>query len=151
MLSRYLVVMAFTVLGAVAVLGMLVVGKLIRPHRPGGQKDLTYECGENPIGSGWINFNYRFYMIALIFIVFDVEVALMFPVASVFHAWVTNTTAPWGLIALTEIALFVGLLSVGLVFVWAKGDLGWIKELLTDKDPPEKPSPGTETPAENNR
>lgn len=73
--------------------GSLLVGGIIRPHNPNKLKESPYECGEEPVGSAWANFNVRFYVIALIFIIFDVESALMFPVASVFKRF--NEIGTW--------------------------------------------------------
>ncbi len=104
----------------------LAIGKLLRPHNPEAKKLTTYECGEPPTGGAWINFNIRFYLVALIFVIFEVEVAFIFPVAVAFRSWLLNGQ---GLFALTEILLFLGILIVGLVYVWVKGDLEWIKRL----------------------
>jgi NADH-quinone oxidoreductase subunit A len=105
---------------------MLGLGALLRPSNPHPGKLATYECGEPPSGPAWINFNIRFYLIALVFVIFDVELAFIYPVAAVFRDWVTRGR---GLFALGELAIFVGILAVGLVYVWAKGDLQWLKRL----------------------
>jgi len=106
---------------------MLGLGQLLRPSNPNLGKLSTYECGEPPSGPAWINFNIRFYLIALVFVIFDVELAFIYPVAAVFRDWVV--TRGRGLFALVELAIFVGILAVGLVYVWAKGDLQWLKRL----------------------
>ena len=106
---------------------MLGLGALLRPSNPHPGKLATYECGEPPSGPAWINFNIRFYLIALVFVIFDVELAFIYPVAAVFRDWVV--TRGQGLFALVELAVFVGILAVGLVYVWAKGDLQWLKRL----------------------
>src|SRR5262245_18972881 len=62
----------------------LLVGKVVRPHRPSAEKDTIYECGEPTIGSSWIQFDLRFYVVALLFVIFDVEMAFFFPWATVF-------------------------------------------------------------------
>jgi len=105
---------------------MLGLGALLRPSNPHPDKLATYECGEPPSGPAWINFNIRFYLIALVFVIFDVELAFIYPVAAVFRDWVSRGR---GLFALVELAIFVGILAVGLVYVWAKGDLQWLKRL----------------------
>jgi NADH-quinone oxidoreductase subunit A len=105
---------------------MLGLGALLRPSNPHPGKLATYECGEPPSGPAWINFNIRFYLIALVFVIFDVELAFIYPVAAVFRDWVSRGR---GLFALVELAIFVGILAVGLVYVWAKGDLQWLKRL----------------------
>ena len=119
-------VLVFTLLGLGLGLLMMGLGKLLRPDNPNPRKLATYECGELPTGGAWINFNIRFYLIALVFVIFDVEVAFIYPVVTVFRDWVL---AGRGAFALLEIALFIGILGVGLVYVWAKGDLEWIKRI----------------------
>ena len=109
----------------------LAIGKLLRPHNPEAKKLTTYECGEPPTGSAWINFNIRFYLVALVFVVFEIEVAFIFPVAVAFREWVQNGQ---GLFALTEILIFLGILVVGLVYVWAKRDLEWLKRIEPDAE-----------------
>jgi len=104
----------------------LLIGSLIRPKFPNADKDMTYECGEVPIGGAWFNFNPRFYIIALVFVVFEVEVALTIPVALVFREWVFKGN---GAVALAEIGAFVGILVVGLVWIWVRRDLDWVKSI----------------------
>jgi NADH-quinone oxidoreductase subunit A len=105
---------------------MLGLGLLLRPSNPSLGKLSTYECGEPPSGPAWINFNIRFYLIALVFVIFDVELAFVYPVVAVFRNWVTHGR---GAFALAEIATFIGILAVGLVYVWVKGDLEWLKRI----------------------
>jgi NADH-quinone oxidoreductase subunit A len=109
---------------------MLGLGLLLRPSSPNPVKLSTYECGEPPSGPAWINFNIRFYLIALVFVIFDVELAFVYPVVTVFRTWVANGR---GAFALTEIAVFIGILAVGLVYVWVKGDLEWLKRLPAER------------------
>ena len=106
---------------------MLGLGALLRPSNPHPGKLATYECGEPPSGPAWINFNIRFYLIALVFVIFDVELAFIYPVAAVFRDWVVSQGR--GLFAFVELAIFMGILAVGLVYVWRKGDLQWLKRL----------------------
>lgn len=108
---------------------MLGLGALLRPSNPYPGKLATYECGEPPSGPAWINFNIRFYLIALVFVIFDVELAFIYPVAAVFRDWVAKGN---GLFALLELVVFVGILAMGLVYVWAKGDLQWLKRVPRD-------------------
>ena len=119
-------VLVFLLLGFVLAALMLGLGRLVRPANPETAKLSTYECGEPATGSAWINFNIRFYLVALVFVVFDVELAFMYPVMAVFKSWVADGR---GLFALAEILLFIGILAVGLVYVWAKGDLEWVKRM----------------------
>jgi NADH-quinone oxidoreductase subunit A len=111
-------------IGFVAV--MFGLQKLLSPNNPFSRKLMPYECGEPPTGRAWINFNVRFYVIALIFVVFEVEVAFVYPVAAVFADWVKRGHRVY---ALSEILLFLIILFVGLVYVWAKHDLEWIKKV----------------------
>jgi len=117
---------------------MLGLGVLLRPANPSVGKLSTYECGEPPSGPAWINFNIRFYLIALVFVIFDVELAFIYPVVTVFRDWVARGQ---GAFALAEIAVFVGILFVGLVYVWVKGDLEWLKRLPAAERPAESAAP----------
>ena len=110
---------------------MLGLGILLRPSNPSFGKLSTYECGEPPSGPAWINFNIRFYLIALVFVIFDVELAFVYPVVTVYRDWVKGGH---GLFALTEITVFIGILAVGLVYVWVKGDLEWLKRLPAETE-----------------
>jgi NADH:ubiquinone oxidoreductase subunit 3 (subunit A) len=105
MLMAYASVAAFFLVAIGFILGSMIAGKLIRPNNLYAEKLETYECGEAPVGPAWFNFNPRFYIIALIYIIFDVEIAFIYPVATVFKRWVEQGS---GLFALVEIALFVG-------------------------------------------
>jgi NADH:ubiquinone oxidoreductase subunit 3 (subunit A) len=107
----------------VVVIGFLAVNLaawwLIRPSRFSEEKLTTYECGENPQGSAWVQFNIRFYVFALIFIVFDVEAVFLLPWAVVFRKL--------GMVAFTEGLVFIVILAVALAYVWRKGDLEWVR------------------------
>ncbi|MDP6561292.1 MAG: NADH-quinone oxidoreductase subunit A, partial [Candidatus Binatia bacterium] len=98
----------------------------LRPANPQVRKLATYECGEPATGSAWINFNVRFYIVALIFIIFEVEIAFLFPVAAVFRQWIVSGQA---LFAFAEVFIFIGILFVGLAYAWRKGDLEWVKNV----------------------
>jgi NADH-quinone oxidoreductase subunit A len=130
-------VLVYLLLGAGTAALMLGLGWLLRPSNPEAAKLTTYECGELPSGGGWINFNIRFYLIALVFLVFDVELAFMYPVVAVFKGWIADGR---GLFALAELLLFIGILAVGLVYVWAKGDLEWVKRMPAEDAPPANPN-----------
>lgn len=121
-------VLVYILLGAITAGLMLGLGWLLRPSNPEKRKLSTYECGEPPSGSAWINFNIRFYLIALIFVVFDVEVAFVYPVAVAFREYVLGGR---GLLVVLELLVFVGILFAGLVYVWAKRDLEWLKRVGT--------------------
>jgi NADH-quinone oxidoreductase subunit A len=133
-------VLLFSATAILFVLGSLVAGRFLRPNAPNREKGMIYECGEKPIGQAWFNFNPRFYLIALVFVIFEVEIAFMFPVASVYKSFIEQGQ---GLLAFGEISVFVAVLAVGLAYVWAMGDLEWVKGLkqdvlqsLKDKQPP---------------
>jgi len=116
----FLPIIIFTILG-VALIGLpLVLQYLLSPrNNKGGEKLTSYECGELPEGSAWVKFNIRFYVIALIFLIFDVEIVFLFPWAVVYQEL--------GLLAFIEAFLFVLILVVGFIYIWAKGDLDWVK------------------------
>ncbi|MDB5016076.1 MAG: dehydrogenase [Mucilaginibacter sp.] len=104
------------------------INRLLAPHKPNPEKLTSYECGEEPTGSAWLPFNSRFYVIALVFLLFDVEMVFIFPWAIVFgNHEMNNLDARWGWLALTEMFIFLGILILGLAYVWRKGDLDWIK------------------------
>jgi NADH-quinone oxidoreductase subunit A len=124
-------VLVFMLIAVGFVVGALTLQRLVAPSVPQADKGEIYECGERPIGDAWFNFNPRFYIIALIFVVFDVEIALTFPVAVVFKAWTKNNV---GWPAFVELMVFVLILLAGLAYVWKKGDLEWIKKLREDRD-----------------
>lgn len=115
--------------------GLLFLSSLVNPHNPTKEKQLTYECGENPLSSAWLRFNIRFYVVALVFVLFDVEMALVYPVAVIFKS-LTGTSANWSsaVIVFWELLFFLGVLFLGLLYIWGKGDLGWIR---TFRAPPE--------------
>jgi NADH-quinone oxidoreductase subunit A len=119
-------ILLFAGLAFFTVLIILVLTKLARPSQPSPAKNSTYECAEAPASPAWFNFNPRFYVIALIFLIFDVEVAFTYPVAVVFRRW---SALGHGAVAFTELFVFVGILLVGLAYVWVKGDLEWIRRL----------------------
>ena len=116
-------VLIFTLLG-IALAGLpFVIQSLISPKQnKTGDKLMSYECGEIPEGSAWVQFNIRFYIVALIFIIFDVEVLFLFPWAVVFKEI--------GILAFVEVMIFLGILIVGFIYVWMKGDLDWVKMKL---------------------
>jgi NADH-quinone oxidoreductase subunit A len=122
-------VVVFAALAILFVLGSLVAGHFLRPHNPTAEKEMIYECGEKPIGQAWYNFNPRFYLIALVFVIFEVEIAFMYPVASVYRYFIEKGQ---GMVAFLEIFVFVAILAVGLAYVWAMGDLEWVKGLKQD-------------------
>ncbi|MFZ1730500.1 MAG: NADH-quinone oxidoreductase subunit A [Bacteroidota bacterium] len=119
MLTEFGKALIFIILGLVFVAMGLLVAKILRPHNPTAEKTLPYECGEDPIGPQWMRFNFRFYVVALIFILFDVELVLLFPWAVVFHKL--------GMYAYVAGAIFIVILFLADFYLWAKGDLEWIR------------------------
>jgi NADH-quinone oxidoreductase subunit A len=120
--------------------GALLVGRLLRPHRPNPDKATAYECGELPVGPGWVQFDLRFYVVALVFLVFDVELALFYPWAVLFGgggapaeaggaaqgaAAQALHAARWA--AMWDMLFFFGVIVVGFVFLWRFGYLDWVR------------------------
>ncbi len=139
-ISGFGTVLLFIVGGLVFILVTLGVGRLLRPHRPNREKLTTYESGEDPVGNAWGIFNNRFYIIALVFLLFEVELIFLFPWAIVFGNadLIRDTDGIWGWFALVETFIFIGLLAVGLVYVWAKGMFDWEKPKVRTDDFPSK-------------
>jgi NADH-quinone oxidoreductase subunit A len=187
----------FVVVGAFFVFFHLVLGRLVRPIKPNPEKMTIYECGEPTIGSSWVQFDLRYYVVALLFIIFDVEVAFFFPWAAVFGKFnaladpriaqtsdltalppeqrdapevvsslqvrreMTQVLLPdytelrrapaaglaW--VACIDILIFFGVLLVGYIYLWRRGDLDWVKtvaaeraqEELAPRPPPEVTQP----------
>lgn len=132
---EYSVVLIYLTVSAVIVGLALWLGRFLRPNLPDPQKSQIYECGERPIGSAWFNFNPRFYLIALVFIVFDAEIALTFPVATVAREWIARRDGS-GWVAVVEILLFFVVLLAALAYVWGKGELDWSRELTSPEEMP---------------
>lgn len=126
-------VLLFILLGGFFVWILIALSDFFSRRHPTQSKITTYECGETPVGSPWVQFNIRFYVIALIFIIFDVEAVLVYPCVAVFRQWVLQGR---GAAAFIEIALFVVILLAGLAYVWARGDLDWVKT-VTDEGTPD--------------
>jgi NADH-quinone oxidoreductase subunit A len=133
MLTEFGKVLIFLIIGALFVAGGMIAAWILRPRRPYPGKLAPYECGEDPIGDAWVRFNVRFYVIALVFLIFDVEVVFLFPWALVYRNL--------GLFGFLEMAVFLGILFVGFAYVWVKGDLDWDKPRPTIPriDRPSKP------------
>jgi NADH-quinone oxidoreductase subunit A len=119
MLTDFGIVLLFFIIGILFVAASIISASIIRPSHPNPVKNSTYECGEEPIGSPWIRFNSRFYVIALVFIIFDVELVLLFPWAVVFKEL--------GWYSFAAMLVFLFILVVGLAYDWSKGYLDWEK------------------------
>ncbi len=118
-LVDYLGILMFLVASTLFVSVTLFVSSLVRPSQFTTEKYIPYECGEDPVGSSRIQFNIRFYVFALAFIIFDVEAVFLFPWAVVYQNL--------GLFAFIEGLIFIGILALGLAYLWAKGDLEWVR------------------------
>jgi NADH-quinone oxidoreductase subunit A len=127
-ISEFGKIFIFLIAGFVLVGITLFLSKLLSPNKPNPEKLTSYECGEEPTGTAWIPFNTRFYVIALIFLLFDVEMVFIFPWATVYaNANLIAADHRWGFFTLIEMFVFAGILILGLVYVWRKNDLDWIK------------------------
>ena len=113
----YLTVAVFGVLACALVGAFVGLSALIRPARKQDQKYLTYESGVDPVGTGWTQSNIRYYIFALLFVMFDVEAVFIFP-------WATRLEQ-YGLFGLVEMAIFIFILLLGLLYAWRKGVLKW--------------------------
>src|SRR5215213_10843880 len=117
-LRSYLVVALYGMAGFVLVGGLLALGKLLRPVRPQPQKYINYESGVDPVGVGWAQTQIRYYVFALLFVMFDVEAVFIFP-----WAIRLEQLAVFGLV---EMGIFVVILALGLMYAWRKGVLRWV-------------------------
>lgn len=117
-LRSYLTVGIFGLLAVALVSILLGISSLLRPTRPQAQKYINYESGVDPVGSGWGQSNIRYYIFALLFVMFDVEAVFIFP-------WATRLEA-YGTFGLVEMAIFIFILLLGLLYAWRKGVLRWI-------------------------
>jgi NADH-quinone oxidoreductase subunit A len=115
--ESYGVVLAVLVAGVGLVAVAFGAARLIAPHRPVGDKLLTYECGIDPVGEGWSQSQVRYYIYGFLFVIFDVEAVFLFPWARIFEGL--------GWQAVIEMAVFIGILAVGLLYAWRKGVLKW--------------------------
>jgi NADH-quinone oxidoreductase subunit A len=115
--ESYLTVGAFAALGVVLVLVMLGVASVLRPTNPSATKQMTYECGVDPVGSGWSQTYVRYYVFGLLFLIFDVEAVFIFPWAIIVEQL--------GVFGLVEMLAFIAVLVLGLVYAVRKGVLKW--------------------------
>jgi NADH-quinone oxidoreductase subunit A len=136
MLTDFGYILLFIISGIIFVSLMLFIAKLIRPSRPNLEKLSTYESGEEPDGNANVRFNMRFYVIALIFVLFDVELIFLFPWATVFgnQHLIDVTNGMWGWFSIMEMFIFVGILVLGLAYAWVKGHLDWVRPEIQKPD-----------------
>ncbi len=123
MLSHeYIAIAVFIAITALVGVIAIVLGTIFGPQRPAGTKTMPYESGMNPIGPGSRRVPVRFYLIAVLFILFDIEVVFFIPWALIFNQSVANGN---GIFMLAEMAVFVLILLVGYAYAWKKGALEW--------------------------
>jgi NADH-quinone oxidoreductase subunit A len=118
LLRDYLTVAIFGLVGAGLVALLLGIGSLLRPTRPQAGKYVTYESGVDPVGSGWGQSQVRYYIYALLFVMFDVEAVFIFPFATRVEAY------EW--FGLIEMSIFIVILALGLLYAWKKKVLRWV-------------------------
>lgn len=129
LISGFGLVLLFIVGSVAFILVTLGIGKFLRPSRPNKGKLTTYESGEAPVQSAWKKFDIRFYVVALIFLLFEAELVFLFPWATVFgdESLQKESGGLWAVFSFYEMIIFVGVLIVGLAYAWRKGLLEWIK------------------------
>lgn len=133
-------IVIFLLAGVALAFGALIFGRLLRPNRPHQVKLAAYECGEVPFGSARVQFDLRFYVVALVFLVFDVEIALFWPWAVVFGGGSSTAEVPIGpdsrirLAALYDMLFFFGVIVVGFLYLWRFGYLDWVRAYLHQSD-----------------
>lgn len=115
---EYIFVLPIICVGVLLVYGSLFLSRLLAPHHPNAIKNDIYECGEKTIGTAWVQFNVGYYLFGLIFLVFDVEAAFLFPWATVIRET--------GVMGLIEVFAFILILLIGLIYAWRKGVLEWV-------------------------
>jgi NADH-quinone oxidoreductase subunit A len=124
-------------LGAGFVLVNLIAGWVARPHLPNPEKATIYECGEPTIGSSWVQFDLRFYIVALVYLIFDVEVALFYPWAVAYGSapalaeTIGMTARQLRSVAIVDMLFFFGVLLVGFAYLWRFGYLDWVRSAAT--------------------
>jgi NADH-quinone oxidoreductase subunit A len=116
--GQYVTIGIFAIVGTVLVFGTLLLARLVRPAVPHPEKYTTYESGIDPIGTGWQHTSVRYYIFALLFVVFDVEAVFLFPWAIVFEDLGTQ--------ALVEMVIFIGILALALLYAVKKKVLEWL-------------------------
>jgi NADH-quinone oxidoreductase subunit A len=135
-ISEFGQILLFLIAGILFLSLSFLVARLVRPNRPNEQKLETYESGEQPLGTAWSQFNMRFYIVALIFILFEVEIVFLFPWATVFanKELIKQTDGLWGWFSLIEMIIFILILALGLAYAWVNGLLDWVKPTPKPED-----------------
>lgn len=134
--SEFGTILLFLVGGLLFATIGLYVSKIIRPNRPNYEKLTTYESGEDTIGSAWGKFNIKFYVVALIFLLFEVEIIYLFPWSIIFGdaELIEGTNGKWAWFAIVEMFVFILILALGLAYAWRKGYLDWVKPMPKTSD-----------------
>ena len=117
MLGEYLPILLFLFVAIVIAVALLVIGWLLGPKHPGTEKNSPYECGFEAFEDARMKFDVRYYLVAILFIIFDLEIAFLFPWAVVFKEI--------GITAIVAMAIFLGILVIGFIYEWKKGALEW--------------------------
>lgn len=125
MLENYFPVLVFIIVALIFSCVPIIIGRLVAPHRPDPDKLSPYECGFNAFEDARIKFDVRYYLVAIAFIIFDLEVAYMFPWAAIYQEFVGAQNAIVKTFGFVEMFIFMGILIVGFVWAWLKGALDW--------------------------
>lgn len=135
-LSEFGKILIFLIGGLLFLSASFLVARLVRPSRPNDQKLETYESGEQALGTAWAQFNMRFYIVALMFILFEVEIVFLFPWSTVFanKELIRETNGAWGWFSLVEMILFIFILALGLAYAWIHGLLDWVNPVSKTTD-----------------
>jgi NADH-quinone oxidoreductase subunit A len=123
MLENYFPILVFVIVALIFGCVPLIIGRLVGPHRPDPEKLTPYECGFDAFEDARMKFDARYYLVAIIFVIFDLEIAFLFPWASIYQE-IVNTEAI-RLFGFIEMLVFIAILLVGYVYAWAKGALDW--------------------------
>lgn len=129
MITDFGIVLLFILASMLMLVLVFGISRMLRPNKPNEEKLTTYESGEDPIGNANIQFNVRFYIVALIFVLFDVELVFLFPWATVFgqKQLIEQSNGWWGWFSLVEMLIFIVVLAIGLAYAWGKGYLDWVR------------------------
>ncbi len=123
MLENYFPILVFILIGMVFGIAPVISGLVVAPHRPDSEKLSSYECGFEAFEDARMKFDVRYYLIAILFIIFDLEVAFLVPWATIFGEIVRTDSIKW--FGFVEMLVFIGILVVGYVYAWVKGALDW--------------------------
>jgi NADH-quinone oxidoreductase subunit A len=127
--SEFGEILLFIIGSALFVVISFTVSRIIRPNRPNPEKLSSYETGEETSGPAWTQFNIRFYIVALIFLLFEVEIIFLFPWSTVYgrEELIEKSNGLWGWYAMIEMVIFILVLALGLAYAWVNGYLEWVK------------------------